>query len=397
MNWLNRINDIELEIITGDGQSFKPLWKEARKNVKYNTEGFDFVGVEGTYVERKKQSGNQFPVLFYFQGDDCIEQARKFEYAARDSRAWTINHPIYDSILVQPLSLEFDNSVLNISKISGIVWETINWKYPMYKLNVKITIVQIKKDVDIRNAEIFENNLDITSLGLTDDALLSCDIIGKGYEVLTDVFEDINVLKDLIRSASTSAQNILSLPLYFMQQIQNLINFPFLIKQNVEFKINQVIDSYNNLKNMIVGVSDNNELYAAYSFSLLAAICQVAVSPDKIDYNTRQEVLDTIDKIIIINNDVINTFDDINYQPDANLSLQLDRIINMTVANLYDVAWDARQERTIILEKDDNIVNLAYKYYGAGDDNLQKFIDTNIMSIDELLQINKGRRLIYYV
>lgn len=397
MNWLDRINDIELEIITGDGQSFKPLWKEARKNVKYNTEGFDFVGVEGTYVERKKQSGNQFPVLFYFQGEDCIEQARKFEYAARDSRAWTIIHPIYDSILVQPLSLEFDNSVLNISKITGIVWETINWKYPLHELNVKITIVRIKKDIDIRNAEVFENNIDITSPDLTDDALLSCDIIGKSYEILTNVFEKVNILKDLLRSASAAAQNILSLPLYFMQQIQNLINFPFLIKQNIEFKINQVIDNYNDLKDVIVGVNDNNELYAAYSFSLLSTICQIAASPEDVDYNTRQDVLNTIDKIIILNNDIINTFDDISYQPDANLSLQLDRIVNTTVANLYDIAWNARQERSFILEKDNNIVNLAYKYFGKGDENLQKFIDVNILTKDELLQINKGRKLIYYV
>ena len=78
MNWQDRLKNIQLIVITGDGKEYRPLWQNAVKNIKFNTEGFDFVGVEGTFVERKKGSGNQYPFVFYFQGDDKSETIYKW-------------------------------------------------------------------------------------------------------------------------------------------------------------------------------------------------------------------------------------------------------------------------------------------------------------------------------
>ncbi len=44
MRWINKINNVELALITGDGKRHTPLWKNAKKNLNFNTEGFDFVG-----------------------------------------------------------------------------------------------------------------------------------------------------------------------------------------------------------------------------------------------------------------------------------------------------------------------------------------------------------------
>ena len=99
MTWLNRLNNIELEVITGDGKIYNPLWQQAQKNIKFNTEGFDFVDVPGTYVSREQASGEQFPILFMFQGEDCIDVQEAFLESAKDKRAWKIKHPFYDDIL----------------------------------------------------------------------------------------------------------------------------------------------------------------------------------------------------------------------------------------------------------------------------------------------------------
>ena len=47
MNWLERLENIKLEVETGDGETYFPLWREAEKNIQFNTEGFDFIGVKG--------------------------------------------------------------------------------------------------------------------------------------------------------------------------------------------------------------------------------------------------------------------------------------------------------------------------------------------------------------
>jgi len=406
MNWAQRLNDIKLEIETGDGQKFYPLWKDAKKSIKYNTEGFDFVGVEGTYVERKKQSGNKFPILLYFHGEDCIEQTRKFEYAARDSRPWTIHHPVYDAILVQPLNLEIDNSVYNISKITGVVWETINYKYPLYKLNVRITIVQISSDINTRAEEVFENKAPTDSSAI-EPAVISSRMIGKKYDVLTDVLEKVNILKDLVRKASSAAQYVLERPAFFMKQIQNLVDFPFIIKQSIEFKLTQLIETYNDTRALFVE-KEEFEMFEAFACSIVGTACKVASTPEAGDYKTRQDVLNAIDSIVNLNSSIIQTFDGtslgpvisaagVAYEPDADLAFNLDKIVNLTVANLYEIAYNSKQERTTILEEDDNIVNLAHKYYGSGDDNLQDFMDANNLSFDEITHIPKGRKIVWYI
>jgi hypothetical protein len=115
MNWNDRLNTNILNITTGDGRSWQPLWVDAKKNINYNTEGFDFVGKEGTFVQREQKSGTQYPLIFYFQGEDCVDEGILFEISARDKRPWKVKHPFYDDILCQPLSMEIDNSVFNVT------------------------------------------------------------------------------------------------------------------------------------------------------------------------------------------------------------------------------------------------------------------------------------------
>ncbi len=68
-------------------------------------------------------------------------------------------------------------------------------------------------------------------------------------------------------------------------------------------------------------------------------------------------------------------------------------------ANLFDQAFNARQERILQLEQDDNAVRLTHRFYGmdANDENLNFFINSNGLSLNELLQVKKGRQIRYYV
>ena len=41
-----------IEIKTGDNEKYFPMFKNYTKEMNFNTEGFYFVGVQGTYVAR---------------------------------------------------------------------------------------------------------------------------------------------------------------------------------------------------------------------------------------------------------------------------------------------------------------------------------------------------------
>ena len=160
MSWVTRIRDIQLTIVTGDGVEYRPLWKEARKNINFNREAFDFIGIRGTYVERKEVQGTQYPILLYFTGEDCIDVANRFEQSTRDPRPWTIKHPFYDDLTVQPLNLEFDNTQYNVSKITGTLWETITQKYPDDIVNAEKEIISAKQISDITVENTFTDDIE---------------------------------------------------------------------------------------------------------------------------------------------------------------------------------------------------------------------------------------------
>ena len=85
MSWKEDIQK-RLEVFTGDGKTFYPLWKNAIKEVEYNIAAFDFPNLEGTLVKRKKQLGRRFRIEFYFVGDDHLTEAEAFEASAKDER-----------------------------------------------------------------------------------------------------------------------------------------------------------------------------------------------------------------------------------------------------------------------------------------------------------------------
>jgi len=98
-----------------------------------------------------------------------------------------------------------------------------------------------------------------------------------------------------------------------------------------------------------------------------------------------------------IYNSTLNNFDSTGYVQDSSLAFNLDLMVNLSLSGLYEIAFNSRQERKVLIDKNENIITLAYKYYGAGDELLQTFIQQNNISLDEYLVLKKGREIIYYV
>lgn len=402
MTWLNRLNNVELEVITGDGKIFKPLWQNAQKEVKYNTEGFDFVNVPGTFVERKEQSGNQFPILFYFKGEDCIEDAAEFELSAADKRPWTIKHPFYDDLLVQPLNLSFDNSVYNISRITGTLWQTITTKFPEDEVLPDKLITNLKAENDLQVSTSFVTNVPDPSINLIAPATAAVVNINKNYLNLPELEDDIKLLKDLTRTASGAAQNLLNDVDGFINSTIALINFPFQIVQDIQFKIEKIKDSINELLSIFdTSKPEEQFLYEAIATTSLTTISQININPESSDYETRPEVVEAFELLNETYDSVLSDFDSIqesdDFVQDSTLAQQLDVIVNFSLANLFEIAFESKQERSILLEKDDNVINLAHRFVGPGDNNLNTFINQNEITLDEHVNIKKGREIIWFV
>lgn len=65
---------------------------------------------------------------------------------------------------------------------------------------------------------------------------------------------------------------------------------------------------------------------------------------------------------------------------------------------LVDLSFSLKRERTFTLESPRSILDLCYELYGGDvDDNLDFFITSNNLTMENLLEIPKGRKIVYYV
>jgi len=398
MSWQDKLNNVRFEIVTGDGISYFPKWLNARKNINFNTDGFEFVGVDGTYVERKEQSGQQFPIELHFDGENCTENAANFLQSAKDKRPWTLKHPFYGEILVQPVSLSVDDTNYNDSVITGVLWETITTKFPEDIIIAEDTVTNLKAELDLLTSLAISNKILVPDIGLITPAGNAITNITKNYNALAVLKEDIALLKDLARTASGAAQNILNNFDSYITSTIALINFPFQIAQTLQFKVQKVRDSIDELFSIFDQTNDQEQsLYESLATVSLSEMSRVVVIPSSNDYQTRTEVLSVFNILNNIYNSTLNNFDSTGYVQDSSLAFNLDLMVNLSLSGLYEIAFNSRQERKVLIDKNENIITLAYKYYGAGDELLQTFIQQNNISLDEYLVLKKGREIIYYV
>lgn len=405
MSWKSNIDNIKFSIKTGDGKEFFPLWKPGEKSIEYNTSSFDFIDVEKSLVERKKPKSGKYPLTFWFQGDDNIEQAQEFEDSAKDNRYWTVTHPFYGSIKGQPLSISRNDSNYNITEITVDFWETIVFDYPKSNLSIQDNTLVKKEEVfdsaakSYSEKEVFETK-DIDRL----KGYIAK--IGKAIEVIQNdtTFADF---QNKINKALNASDYLITNSLNAISTAQDILNLPGEIVSSVKDRIG----AYKSVFNSIIGVLESvpDKLFLqSMGASVISAMCNEGVNFDfESDYTTITEVESVSRDILEIYNNYLTLVDgasvsnydiDNNYQPNPIVQSELHNLVMFTIANLFNLAFDAQQERVVYLPKDSNLVLLTHKYMGlANDENMQRFRDINNIKLKELFCIKKGRKIKYYV
>jgi len=74
-------------------------------------------------------------------------------------------------------------------------------------------------------------------------------------------------------------------------------------------------------------------------------------------------------------------------------------LFNFVLSHLFVIAIDAQQKRVVTLTEDSNVILLAHRYYGltVDDSTIERFMNQNNIGINEIMNIEKGREIIYYV
>ncbi len=410
MSWIDQLNNVELEIQTGDGKKWSPLWKEAKRSKVYNTAAYDFIRVSGTFIYRGLPQGNQYDITLIFQGETHLTTAEQFNRSADDPRFWTITHPFWGSIKVQPMTLEEDKSVLNSTIFKIKIWETISTKYPVQKQLANDRVSEMQLLTNEMVAKSFANQIPViaTSLRTTlTDTVKAVDQISS-KAIKTD--SEFAKFKTKVAKAQRLITDTIQKPIDVMRSVIDLINYPVYVVGSVTDRLNIAKELATKLEAILLKKRTKTTLlvYECAGSSLVSAMANAAMTPNEGDYSMRLKVLYAMDTVqeqyvnylTILDESQADRSDEVDgFTPDDDTSRHLNEAVVEALANVYDYSFGAKQERAIYLEEDSNPILLTHRFYGLDneDSNLDFFINTNSLSLGELFQIRKGRRILYYV
>lgn len=407
MSWKDDIKTT-LSIRMGDGRTFTPKWVPEERSVDYNIASFEFPNIAGTLVYRSERKGYVLPLTLFFDGADHLVQARAFEASANDKRAWTLTHPYYGILTVQPAGLKFDNSAYNVTKITTTVFETITAIYPQAGIVPADKIAHDADDCDAALAEVCAADAAPTG---TDAAALA-DGANKSYaaawkEVPASQSSDYY---NAYREAVTGALDLVESPLDTITEQQRLYSYPAQFTIGIARRVTLLRKEYDDLAieaaELPFITQAQKLLYMALTGTVISAYCRALSTPLATDYAGRPDVLTAIAQLTAVYNGYLATLDSIqtpsggdndSFVPDATSLMQLDALVSYTLSSLFVLALDARQERTVILEQDSNWIMLAHRFYGlkADDSTIDQMIAQNGGGLIDILQVEKGREIIY--
>lgn len=410
MSWKDKLENNKFAIQTGDSKVFYPLWKNAAKVKEFNITAFDFIDVEGTYVDRRKPKSAKYDILIYFQGDNCMNEADDFEKSADDSRYWVINHPIYGTLKGQPISISRNDSTINIVELSIEFWDSIINQYVEERTSIKDEISDKKDQMEIASANNFDLKTNPTPANQNKVREFIKSMDSEYKKFLDD--SNYNDYQKTLSQCRDSVDNIIIDSRTLILDVSRTIDS---IKDMPNVNVFQKIGAISNLFNQLLrefsfeSITDFNRYYfESAGASLISTMCLVGLNPNKNDFISRsdvQKILSVLDSSYLQYIEKLNLFElgknNRNNNYDSNFAVQsnLNLITKKTLYDLFAISFSFKQERVVELGADSNLILLTHKYMGldSKDENLELFRQINSIRNESLFIVKKGAKIKYLV
>lgn len=401
MSWRDNIDNITYSITTGDNKTYFPLFVNPSKEMEFNASEYQFINLPGTLVRRELPKGDKYPLEFFFVGEDCIDIANEFDQSAKNKNPWTLVHPFYGQLTVQVISISRSNNYLNQTAYKCTAIETIVTTQPNRSVSRLEDIIVKKEASDASALASYSDKVGTPPPSHGANVSTNVTFTGSLFSKIANTAVDLSAVRTATGAAISAVTNITSAASTAIRQAQSLINLPASFEQTVEVRINTMLDNYNKLVESL-GFDKSDKLYfetAASSTISAAALASVIDGSD--GYLKRSDVLNSISFLRQLYANHLQNLDNIsdaNYQPDHRALLDLFIMVNSTILYLFEIITDSKQEREVILDTDTNLILLTHTYYGlASDQNIEYFKKTNNITINELIYLRKGRKIVYYV
>lgn len=410
MAWLERLRPAAYT--APDGTRLEFDFETTREELPRKTTAFDFPDADGTYVQDLGVSSRRYPLNCIFHGGDYDLAAAAFMEILGQRGMGTLEHPVYGLRQVVPVGTPTRRDDLVRAANQAIVevefWETTGLVYPVVDLDPAGEVRTAVQRFNRAAAEAYAAGIDTTDplagaqlRGAIQTALARTSGALRGAAQATDAV--LRQFEETERSIIEGLDDTVGRALNLASQVVLFVQEPARAAAGIRARLR----AYQQLLDVITGRTpqpgfggraQNN--FATEVLTADAAVAGSVLSGVFNQFETRGAALDAAQRILTQFEDAAawrdSGFAALGLRDVGGGYAELLDVVAVGAGYLVEISFTLQQERAIVLDRPRALVSLCAELYGS-EDPLDFFITSNDFTGSEILEIPRGRRVVYYI
>lgn len=404
MSWQDRIKPAAYT--SPSGQRLEFMYEDVARDFSKKTTAFDFPDADGTYVQDLGVTGRRYPLRIFFSGDNYDQDAEVFEGMLSERGNGRLEHPMYGIVDVVPFGtisrVDALKTAANQAVLQVVFFETIGLVYPTSQEDPQGEVLTALNDFNESTALQVGDDLDLESAGSTvlfrNDYQLFLDKAKSDLQSIADTQDDVrSSFNTIYDSINRGIETLVGQP-------ANLAFQTALFPQEAARAVTSITDRLSAYGDLITSTistfTGSNDFHTRrlFAFSYVSAQA-LAVINNRFDtkpeaLTAAETILDSLETVVDWADDGYGTLEQVDtgeaYQ-------QLQNLVALTAGFLVEISFSLKQEKRITIDRDRTIIDLAAELYGEVDSQLDFLINSNNLTGSEILELPRGREIVYFI
>lgn len=410
MSWEDRLKTASYTSPSGAVLTFK--YEDVGRSTEKEGTAFTFPGYGlGAHVQDTGAGARTFPLRCFFWGEDYDTEVDIFFEALEERGAGVLSHPRFGVRQVVPLGRITQREDLktraNQSVVEVVFWETIG-DTDFVAPDAAALIEEALAEADPASAGQFDDALVVDTANETVEYSAHhrtlIDGISATLSGLASTAQGLQSEFDaLANEISDNIDTLLQDPLVLAQKTIDLVKSP----QSAATSYAAKIDAYGDLADTIVAqaveLTPGNKAANEYTGNVSvagAAVNAITGAALAETFASKPEALSAAAAILDVFEEVRDwsdtARDTLGLIDTGETYQKLSEAVFVAVGRLVEISFDLAQERIIVLDRPRTILDVAAAVYDAVDPVLDKVINDNDLTGDEILLLPRGRAIKFY-
>ncbi len=421
MPWQDRIKPAAYTSPSGTRVAF--TYEDVSRETTKRTSAFNFPDVDGTEIQDLGRQGRRFPVRAIFWGDDHDLEATAYEDALLEKGTGKLEHPFYGTFDVVPFGNITRRDPLTTAGNQSIVectfWEVSGIILPSPQADPTSTVLNAVSEAAQAAAEQFADNLQVE--GITEQVtstnrfLAVLDQVRSILAPIAAASEEIEKQFNAVYDSINEGIDVLiGEPLTLALQAIELVQLP----GRSAAAISDRLGGYADVITGLTGSTDstgsatptpgtqaareaNNDFEISSLFTSSASTSSVLATVFT-EYEKKPDAVASGDTVVT-QSDTVTQWQDEQREAleivDTGTSYQ-QRIeaVYVGAGFLVEISFALKPERVAFIKRARTIIDLCSEVYATTtDEDLDRLINNNNLTGSQILELQVGDEVVYYV